>query len=278
MKLNVFKKIIVSILVLIAVALGLVVYGFLSATPPENDLLLFDDYYIYRFNSLNCKIYQKDFFDSENGCVSNKNIYNGWIYKYSFDSKNKSIIMHTMNGVDMQLNELDRTNEILYNRFYGGKEYAITEDIWILYDGKTGTSNFFNSDMLLNDYCKQHSIALNEWYYPAGNGFVKEEKTNISDNCYIKTWLYGYSSLILNGEELVFGYITDVKQSGNIVSFRLRQTMNEYSPENINANSMLSSVSDKPIGKYRDDFLTYLDIYYDKRILVNIESGEVTET
>lgn len=278
MKLSVFKKFIISIIVLVIVALGLVVYGFLNATPPENDILLFDDYYIYRYNCLCCKIYQKNYFDNENGYAHDKTIYNGWIYKYTFDSEKKVIVMHIMTGVDLQFNESNKADTILYNRFYSGKEYAITEDVWILYDGKTGKSNFFNSDMLLKDYCKQHSIALKEWYYAAGNGFVKEERTNISDNCYIKTWLYGYSSLVLNDHEIVFGYITDVKQNGNIVSFRLRQTKNEYSPENINANSMLSSVANKPIGKYRDDFLTYLNIYYDKEILVNMRSGEVTET
>ena len=47
MKLSVFKKFIISIIVLVIVALGLVVYGFLNATPPENDVLLFDNYYIY---------------------------------------------------------------------------------------------------------------------------------------------------------------------------------------------------------------------------------------
>ena len=48
--------------------------------------------------------------------------------------------------------------------------------------------------------------------------------------------------------------------------------------EQINANAGLSPLSQKPIGKYREDFFSYSDIYYDKEILVNMRGGEVTET
>ena len=277
MKLSVFKKFIISIIVLVIVALGLVVYGFLNATPPENDVLLFDNYYIYRYNSLYCKIYQKDYFDNEKGYAHDKTIYNGWIYKYSFDSENKIVVMHVMTGTDLQFYDIDDLENVLYTRFYGTKEYAITEDVFSLYNGETDESITFDSEKLLNNYCINNNVNLMNWYFPAGNGFVEEEKNIISDNCYIRSWLYDYSSLILNGKEIAFGYITDLKHKGDVITFRLRQTKNEYSPEQINANAGLSPLSQKPIGKYREDFFSYSDIYYDKEIAINVVSGEIRE-
>lgn len=274
------KRVKAAIILLVAViitAIGFIAYGFLNPSVPENDVLLFDDYYIYRFNSLSCKIYEKDKFDNEKGYADDKTIYSGWIYKYSFDADKRIIVMHTMTGTDLQLYDINDLENVLYTRFYGTKKYAITEDVFSLYYGETDESITFDSERLLNDYCIKNKINLTNWYYPVGNGFVEEEKNYISDNCYIKSGLFDYSSLMLNGEEIAFGYITDLKHNGDVITFRLRQTKNEYSPEQINANTVLSPLSENPIGKYREDFLSYSDIYYDKEITVNVVSGEIKE-
>ena len=271
-----FKAVIIVLLAVVVTAIGFIYYELLNPSAPENDVLLFDNYYIYRFNSMSCKIYEKDKFDTEKGYAYDKTVYSGWIYKYSFAPEKKIIVMHVMTGTDLQFYDINELDSVIYNRFYGTKEYAITEDVFELYNGKTGKSITFDSEKSLNYYCKENKVNLENWYYPSGNAFVEEERNNISDNCYIKTWLYGYSSLVLNNDEIAFGYITDLKHNGDIITFRLRQTK-EYSPEQITANDGLSPLSEKAFEKYRTDFLIYSDIYYDKEISVNIVSGEVRE-
>ena len=78
--------------------------------------------------------------------------------------------------------------------------------------------------------------------------------------------------------ELIFGFITDVKTEDGEITFRLRQTKNSFSPEYMSANSTLSALSDKPVGKYHRAFLETDDVYYDKNIIINTQTGDITES
>lgn len=58
-----FKAVIIVLLAVVVTAIGFIYYELLNPSAPENDVLLFDNYYIYRFNSMSCKIYEKDKFE-----------------------------------------------------------------------------------------------------------------------------------------------------------------------------------------------------------------------
>lgn len=237
---------------------------------PENDVILFDDYCIYRSSDVHSKIYLR-----ANG--ENKTVDSAWIYKYAFDGDKKVIAYRKITAYEGDIYNLNEQEDVIYCRYYGAAEYGVSEDLLILYDCSEEKYLEFETDEELAEYCGKNGIALCDWYYPAGNGFMQAEKTQLSDDYYLKTWTHGYSSVMCGENELYFGYISDIKTEGNTVSFRLRQTKNEYSPEHMTANVGLSALSGKPIGKFRKDFLYYDDIYYDKIITVNTVTGETTE-
>lgn len=268
MKIKRIFAVLISAALVIAAGITAVLFVADKEAPPENDVRLFDSFRIYRSDSLNCEIYKKD-------GSSHTAIYRGWIYKYAFDESRRVIAMRTLDGQAPQ--NVSSESDVLYNRYYGGKEYAITNDTLKLYDCGAGKFISFKTDESLKEYCALNGINLSDWHYPAGNGFFKENRTPIAGDYFIKTWLFGYSSVMLNEKELVFGYISDVKTDGNIISFRCRQTKNEYSPEHMEANNGLSELSQKPIGKYKTDFLTYDDIFYDKIVQIDMTTGEISE-
>lgn len=274
-KAKIFITSIISATLVLAVALGVLLIIIDKEGAPENNAKLFDSYYIYRSNSMHCEIYNKskqDSFDSD------KQICSGWIYKYAFDADKKFIAFRNIAYEDSDGDRLNDNGFAIYNRYYGGKEYAVTQDILMLYDCVNKRFTDFKDDKSLSEYCRRNGINLCNWYYPAGNGFFREERTHLTDNCYIKSWLFGYSSVMLSGKEVAFGFISDVKKSDNSVTFRLRQTKNVYTPEQANANKGLSPLSDKPIGKYKTGFLEYEQIYYDKVIRIDTVTGEITES
>ena len=78
-------------------------------------------------------------------------------------------------------------------------------------------------------------------------------------------------------KEIVFGYISNLKVKDNVISFRLKQSKNEYSAEQIDANMDLSPVGEKPAGLHQDDFLNWNYVYYNKKIEINTLTGKVTE-
>ena len=78
--------------------------------------------------------------------------------------------------------------------------------------------------------------------------------------------------------ELIFGFITDVKTENGEITFRLSQTINSFSPEHMSANSTLLALSDEPVGKYHRAFLETDDVYYDKNIIINTKTGDITES
>lgn len=270
-----FKILIPVICVISLIGIGIALL--MSSPAPENNVLLFDDYYIYRSNAHSFEIYQKEFMNIEKDIYTQHTVFNGWIYKYSFDEQNRTIAVHEFRGVDLEKDTPNDDSEVLYNRYFMNKKYAITEDTFKLYNENTGESLVFNSEAELEDYCTSKAIQLSDWYYTASNGFEKEKQTPVAENCYIKEWLYGYSTVTLNGEDIAFGFVDDVEIQGDIVTFRLRQTKNEYSPESIGTNKSLSPLSDEAVGEYRTDFLTYDDIYYDKTISINLTTGDVQE-
>lgn len=269
-----FKILIPVICVISLIGVGIALL--MSSPAPENNVLLFDDYYIYRSNAHSFEIYQKEFTNIEKDIYTQRTVCNGWIYKYSFDEQNKIIAVHQIRGVDL---EFDTPNdaEVLYTRYFMNKEYAITEDEFRLYDERTDKSLAFNSEAELENYCTSKAIQLSDWYYTASNGFEKEKQTAVAENCYIREWLYGYSTVTLNGEDIAFGFVDDVEKQGDTVTFRLKQTKNEYSPENIETNKNLSLLSPNPIGKHKTDFLTYDKIYYNKTISINLTTSEIKE-
>ena len=57
----------------------------------------------------------------------------------------------------------------------------------------------------------------------------------------------------------------------------LKQSKNEYSAEQIDANKGLSAISEKPVGIHRDDFLNWSYVYYNKKIEINTITNEITE-
>ncbi len=264
--------------IIFIILLNVVVVGLLMSSPaPENNVLLFDNYYIYRSNAHSFEIYQKNITNAEKDIYTQRTVCNGWIYKYSFDEQNKIITVHQFRGVDLEIDTPNDDAEVLYTRYFMNKEYAITEDEFRLYNERTGKSLAFNSASELKNYCDAEKIQLSNWYYTASNGFEKEKQTAVSENCYIKEWLYGYSTVTLNGEDIAFGFVDDVEKQGDTVTFRLCQTKNEFSPEYIETNKNLSPLSDEAVGKYKTDFLTYEEIYYDKTVSINLVTGETRD-
>lgn len=242
---------------------------------PQNNVCLFDDFYIYRSKSDNCEIYKNS--EANPSDPQNKTVCNGWIYKYSFDSENKYIAFRLITAADTEYNKPENPNDVLYLRYYYSKEYAVYYDELRLYDCKMDKYFDFETDEELKNYCFDNNINLCNWHHVSGNGFFEEEKTSLIGNYYMKTNFFDYSSIMCDENELIFGFITDVKTQDGKISFRLRQTKNLFSPEHMNANSGLSALSNEPVGKYRHAFLNVDDVYYDKYIIINIETGEISE-
>ena len=264
----------ISVFFIVSV-IGILLYKIDNEEVPANNVLLFNDFYFYKSDWMHSKIYAKDRFDAEKGYKYNSSIFEGWIYKYSYDKENGFIAARIFDYIDDTVNSSD--HKVLYERWFGHNQYKIIEDDLIMYNSNTKEHMKFNSDEELENYCTSQEIKLTNWYYIAGNGPVEETSTSLLGNYRLKTWLFDYSSIMLNEEELIYGYITDVKVKDNTISFRLRLPEPEYSPENINANKELSGLSNKPVGKYRTDFLNYQNIYYDKIITINTINGNIIE-
>lgn len=243
---------------------------------PQNNVCLFDDFYIYRYKSDDCEIYKNS--EANPSDPRNKTVCSGWIYKYSYDAENKYIAFRLITASDTEYNKPENSNDVIYTRYYQSKEYAVYYDELRLYDCKTGKYYDFKTDEELKDYCFDNGISLCNWYHVAGNGFFEEEKTNLIGDYYLTTNLFGYSSIMCGENELIFGFITDVKTENGEITFRLRQTKNSYSPEHMSANSTLSALSDEPVGKYHRAFLETDDVYYDKNIIINTKTGDITES
>lgn len=256
MKKSIKIAISVSVVILLVVAVALAINHSNNNPPEVNDICLLGDYYIYRNCDTNSKLYVKNDEPS-----LNHTLLQGWIYKYSYDENSRVIAVRYLWRYEM--NEVsDVPKDVLYYRYYSGVKYAICEDLFKLYNCDEDRFIDFKTQAELEKYCNENNIALGEWYYPRGNGYWPESKVETLLGEYsLKKASFGYSSVYNGKEELLFGFITDVKVDGDVVSLRLRQTKNIYSPENITANSLLSPLANKPVGEYDD-----CEIYYDKYI------------
>ena len=258
MKKSMKIAIFVGVVVLLAVTLVLTINNTNNNPLEVNDVCLFDDYYMYRNRDTNSKFYVKNDESS-----LNHTLIQGWIYKYSYDENSRMIALRYLWAYEM--NQVsDAPENVIYYRWYSGVKYSICEDMFKLYDCKEDKFFDFETEAELKKYCNENKITLSEWYYPVGNGYWPELKAETLLGEYsLKKASFGYSSVYKGDEELLYGFISDVKVDGDVISLRLRQTKNIYSPENITANSLLSPLTDKPVGEYNDH-----EIYYDKYIYI----------
>lgn len=233
---------------------------------PVSESKLFDRYSIHRSSNIFCEIYD-----------NKETVDRGWIYKYAYDSEKKIIAYRRLTGDDTEIYNPTELDGVLYLRKYAGREYAITKDELILYNCNTKASVEFADDAELKDYCNKKEITLCPWYYPAGNCFVEETRTPLAGDYSLKSWIYGYSSIMCGEKELLFGYITDLNVNNNILTLRLRQPWQQFSAEQVDANGMLSPLSNKLKGLYKTGTLEYEKIYYDKTIIIDTVSGTISE-
>lgn len=250
----------VSVVVLLVVAVALAINHGNNNPPEVNDVCLFDDYYMYRNSNTNSKFYIKNEEPSLNHTVLQ-----GWIYKYSYDKNNRFVAMRYLWAYKIQ--DLSEAPEsVIYYRWHSGVKYAICEDLFKLYDCKEDKLLDFETENLLNEYCNKNNISLCDWFYPCGNGYSQGEKAEpISGEFSLKKAPYNseFCSVYKGEDELFFGFVSDVSVEDDVISLRLRQPKNYYSPENMTANSLLSPLTDKPVGEYNNH-----DIYYDKFIYI----------
>ncbi|MBQ8782622.1 MAG: hypothetical protein IJZ57_02485 [Clostridia bacterium] len=223
----------------------------------QNDVCLFEDYYMYRRSNTNSYLYLKNDEPS-----LNHRIIQGWIYKYAFDENSRVIAMRYFLAYNLK-DVSGEVENMLYYRYYGGEIFAIVEDSLKLYDCQKDEFTDFKNDAELSSFCAENNITLGDWYYPGGNDYYPEEVKTLTGEYKLKTTVYDFSSVLKGDEELLFGFISDVKVDGDVISLRLRQTKNMYSPEYLTTNSALSPLSVNPVGKYKG-----YDIYYDKYIYI----------
>ncbi len=267
------KRVLIIITSLIIVLFGAVLIEIYHEKPPENTVCLFENYYIYRSNNKKCEIYEKDVYVEDLGYKANKEIFSGWLYKYSYDAHRGVIAVRQIDAAE----ENDVAEPVLYYRYFENNKYAVNKDVLRLYDKNNDKYSEFETDESLKEYCRKNDIVLSDWYYPAGNGFAPETNKELVNGYRIKTWLYGYSSIMCGDKEIVFGYISNVKVKDDVITFRLKQSKNEYSAEQIDTNKSLSAISEKPVGLYRNDFLNWSYVYYDKKVEINTKTNEIKE-
>ena len=247
----------ISVVLLIVSGCAVLVIEGSNGPPVQNDVCLFEDYYMYRNSNTNSYLYLKNDEPS-----LNHRIIQGWIYKYAFDENNRVVAMRYFLAYNLK-DVSDEVENVLYYRYYASERYAVVEDCLKLYDCKEDKFIDFKDDTDLNQYCDKNNIILSDWYYPGGNDYYPETVETLVGEYKLKTTVYDYSSVLKGNEELLFGYISDVQVDGDVISLRLRQTKNMYSPEYITTNSSLSPLSVNPVGKYKG-----YDIYYDKNVMI----------
>lgn len=202
------------------------------------------------------------------------NIFEGVIYKYTYDKTETYIIAHLW-----KLAEGYGSKDALYKRLFNGREYNVLYDKMVVYNTKDKTSAEFETYDDFLDYCSKNNLTLNNWRYPSSGLSIDSEESEIADSYTLSKLPYDYSLISYNDKEFIRGYITDVKVTAQQIKLRLRQTDYDYDaeyPEEVNIG--LSELSDEPVGKYRRGFLDYTNVYYDKDITIDIATGKITET
>ena len=201
------------------------------------------------------------------------NILEGTIYKYTYDTTETYIIAHLW-----KLAEGYGSKDALYKRLFNRREYNVLYDKMVIYNTEDKTSTEFETYNDFLSYCSKNNLTLNNWRYPSGGLSIDSEESEIADGYTLSKLPYDYSLISYNDKELIRGYITNVEVNAQQIKFRLRQTDYDYDAEYPDAiNAGLSELSEEPVGKYRKGFLNYGDVYYDKTIIIDIETGRISE-
>lgn len=223
---------------------------------------IFGEYTFCKTSAANHFIY-----DGEN------EIMEGIIYKYTFDTNEKLIVAHLLKMVESYGSE-----DALYKRLYNGRDYNVLYDKMVVYNTEDKSATEFDTYDDFLDYCSKNNITLNNWRYPSGGVSIDSQQSEITNGYMLSQLPYGYSLISHNDKEILRGYISDLEVTSHQIEFRLRQTDYNYDAEYPNmVNVGLSDFSEEPIGKYRKGFLDYEDIYYDKIVVIDIETGKISE-
>ncbi len=224
--------------------------------------VIFDSYNFWRTSSVNHAI------EGDEGTVMQ-----GVIYKYSYDTDEKYIVAHLLEMADNY-----GSKDALYKRLYNGSVYNVLYDKMVVYNTEDKTRAEFEKYDIFLDYCNKNNINLNAWRYPSGGTSIDAQPSEIADGYTLSNLPYDYKLISLDDKELIRGYISDLEVTSHQIRFRLRQTDYHYDaeyPDTINLG--LSGISEKPVGKYRQGFLDYADIYYDKTVVIDIDTGKISE-
>ena len=228
---------------------------------------LFDNYVFVRFSSETHSIMC---FEEEQ-----KEIFSETIYKYAYDKNQQYIVVHLMSFKPLQDNKV-----VLYERLYNGEMEKVYYDKFLAYDCQEGVYHEFYSNFDLNVFLNENNIKINNWYYPSAGSSIKSEKKKLLGDFFVSNIRSNYSAISHNDDEIIYGFITDIKIDENqkTIEFRLRQKLYQYDEEVIGTvNIGLSELSQEPIGKFRQSFLNYEDVYYDKVIVLDTVTGEYFE-
>lgn len=224
--------------------------------------VIFDSYNFWRTSSVNHAV------EGDEGTVMQ-----GVIYKYTYDTDEKYIVAHLLGIADNYGSE-----DALYKRLYNGSIYNVLYDKMVVYNTEDKTRKEFDKYDDFLDYCSKGSIKLNNWRYPSGGLSIDSQQSEIANGYTLSQLPYDYNLISLNDKEIIRGYISDLEVTSHQIKFRLRQTDYNYDaeyPDTVNVG--LSELSEEPIGKYRKGFLDYEDIYYDKIVVIDIETGKISE-
>lgn len=197
----------------------------------------------------------------------------GVIYKYTYDTDEKYLVAHLLTMADNY-----GSKDALYKRLYNGSIYNVLDDNMVVYNTEDKTRAEFEKYDDFLGYCRENNIKLNNWYYPSGGLSINAQPNEITDGYTLSNLPYDYKLISLDDKELIRGYISDLEVTSHQIKFRLRQTDYHYDaeyPDTVNLG--LSELSDKPVGKYKKGFLDYADIYYDKIVTIDLETGKISE-
>ena len=149
------KKLIIAA-VSVVLLLGIVLTGIFFEKPPEKNVCLFDDFFIYRSNNKKCEIYEKDVYVEDLGYKANMEIFSGWLYKYSYDANRGLIAVRQIDASETKNN----TEPVLYYRYFENDKYAVNKDVLRLYDKNNDKYTEFETDEALKEYCRKNDIVL----------------------------------------------------------------------------------------------------------------------
>lgn len=200
----------------------------------------------------------------------------GYIYKYTYDQTETYIAAHLLKIIEADT-AIGR-DDIIYERFDHGITYSVIYDKMIIFCATDRTTTEFDTYKEFLEHCEANNIELHNWRYPSAGGHLESIETELTGAYSIHNMRSDHSAITFNGEEIIYGIITDIKVTDQKITFRLRREHYGYDaeyPEKVNLG--LSELSDKPVDKYKRGFLDYTDVYYDKNITIDISTGKITE-